>query len=186
MKSIINALLHIFKYLSVFALFSFVAVIICCWAFFALTPLPTDFNEQQIIALASLFFLLFCLIVLFFPLSFFLEPSSKRRLQSIRTLIVLILIGFVGFQLVDSKPFEDKYSRADLQPDGPDVGNSLFLFNALISGNIAPKANTYKDVFRDPDYLREVTLHEAEVLETWREKLGLIDLFSINLFLLKT
>jgi hypothetical protein len=162
------------KYLFFLMLWLVSATIAGFFAYFTLTQ-GTDYQllfsqpklvaPEQIIAVTILILVPVGLLLLFAPL-FQLTPRRGWFSSFLRLLLVLLMIGFIGFQVLDGRKAYQPYTQKDLVVRHPEAGKAAFLLTSLHNGSLGPIPTTAP--MEDADYARRIESHRQDLETSWK------------------
>ncbi|MBE0585299.1 MAG: hypothetical protein IH612_16260 [Desulfofustis sp.] len=162
------------KYLFFLLLWLVSATIAGFFAYFMLTQ-GTDYQllltqpklvtPEQIIAVIILIIVPVGLLLLFAPL-FQLTPKRGWFSSFLRLLLVLLMIGFIGYQVFDGRKAYQPYTQKDLIVRHPEAGKAAFLLTSLHNGSLGPIPTTAP--MEDADYARRIESHRQDIEASWK------------------
>ncbi|WP_163338850.1 hypothetical protein [Desulfopila sp. IMCC35008] len=160
--------MKLLKFLLVLVPFSIVAAVAGFYGYIAFSVEPLLFSREQLIALGLLVAIGVTFLILFMPFSYILDEKPFRKMQWNRFLLFSIMLGAIGFLLVDIEPQSSPYSITDLQTQNPDTGSAAFLSRSLFKGQV--ERPVWVEEFKEkPQLLRDVTNYEEQIRKSWRQ-----------------
>ncbi len=141
--SFIISLIKYFFVLSLFLLCSCILGFFCYFTLYqdtdylALLQQPALIEPNLLIALGVLILLPIILVFLIAPL-FQISARPGRFASFLRLLLVIAMIGFLAYQLVDGRNVYQPYNQRDLIVRHPDASKAIFLLGPLRSASLGP------------------------------------------------
>ncbi|SHH51108.1 hypothetical protein [Desulfofustis glycolicus] len=162
------------KYLLYLSLWLVSATIAGFFVYFTLTQ-ATDYRllldrpdlvtPEQIIAAAVLVIIPVALILLFAPL-FQITPKRNWFSSFLRLLLVMLMAGFIGYQLLDGRKVYQLYTQKDLIVRQPEAGKASFLLTSLHNGSLGPIPTTAP--MEEANYARQIETHRRDIETSWQ------------------
>lgn len=160
--------MKLFKFLLTLLPYSIVTAVVGCFGYFAFSLEPRLFSREQVIALGLLAALAIGFLIFFIPFSYILDEKPFRKLQWNRFLLFSLLLGAIGYLLLDIEPQPSRYSISDLQPQQTDTGSAGFLSKSFFAGQ-AERPAWVDQVKEKPQLLQDVESFEKQIRMSWRQ-----------------
>lgn len=160
--------MKLIKFLLVLVPFSIVTAVAGFYGYIAFSVEPQLFSREQLIALGLLAVVGIVFLILFMPFSYILDEKPFRKMQWNRFLLFSLLLGAIGYLLVDIEPQSPHYSITDLQAENPDAGSAAFLSRSLFKGQVERPA-WVEELKEKPQLLADVENYEEPIRKSWRQ-----------------
>jgi hypothetical protein len=80
--------------------------------------------------------------------------------------LVLLMIGFIAYQLLDGRKVYQPYTQKDLIVRHPEAGKAAFLLTSLHNGSLGPIPTTAP--MEEADYARQIETHRRDIETSWQ------------------
>lgn len=157
---------NILKFLISATLFGAAALVVGYYVAAVIMHEPSQFTDEKIAALVLAFNLLIFFAILFLPLVTFL-PERKILIRVFRFLVLLVLVAFLAFQVVDAPRPKDAYTMADLETLEPVPKQLSFLVDALLWEK--PGQYEFNDLIKEGFYACDFEKNGAAIEEGWKQ-----------------
>lgn len=125
---------------------------------------PRSIPAPIMIAAASLVLVPVMLLFLVAPL--FRITADRSRLGSfLRTILILFLITFTGYQIIDTRKVYQPYRESDLIVRHQDAGKASFLLSSLFEGSLGPIPEVMP--LSNTVYYRDVETNRQAITSAW-------------------
>lgn len=126
---------------------------------------PDLITPEQIIAAVVPVIAPLALVLLFAPL-FQITPKRTWFSSFLRLLLVLIMVGFIGYQALDGRKTYQPYTQKDLIVRHPEAGKAAFLLTSLHNGSLGPIPTTVP--MEQANYARQIETHRRDIETSWQ------------------
>ena len=157
---------NILKFLISAALFGATALVIGYYVAAVIMHEPSQFTEEKIAASVLAFNLLIFFTILFLPLITFL-PERKITIRVVRFLVLLVLLAFLAYQIVDAPRPKDAYTIEDLENSEPVPKQLSFLVDALLWEK--PGQYEFNDLLKEAFYTCDFEKNRGAIEEGWKQ-----------------